>query len=79
MAKMAKSRSRTGLNIEALEAAETPADLPDIATAEGRATINLTVDRATKREFKTWCAQHDMKQIEAFRAGFLLLKQKYGT
>ena len=74
-----RSRTRTGLNIEALEAAEPPADLPDIATAEDRATINLTVDRATKREFKMWCAAHDLKQIEAFRAGFELLKQKHGA
>lgn len=38
------------------------------------ANINLKVADAEKWAFKTWCAQHRMTQVEAFRRAFELLK-----
>lgn len=42
--------------------------------ATGRATINMTVTPALKREFKVWCARAGISQVDAFKLGFDLLK-----
>lgn len=54
--------------------------MPDIPQDEESgpptANINLKVSDDEKWAFKTWCAQHRMTQVEAFRRAFSLLKDE---
>ena len=39
-------------------------------------SINLKVPERERRAFKVWCAERGITQVDAFRKGFNLLKEK---
>jgi hypothetical protein len=41
------------------------------------ANINLKVPDHEKWDFKAWCAQHRMSQVDAFREAFRLLQERH--
>lgn len=38
--------------------------------------LNFKVTERERRAFKVWCASRGLTQVEAFKQGFKLLKQK---
>lgn len=38
-------------------------------------SLNFKIPERQRREFKVWCAERGVTQVEAFRKGFQLLKQ----
>ena len=39
-------------------------------------SINLKVPERERRAFKVWCAERGITQVDAFRKGFQMLKDK---
>ncbi len=38
-------------------------------------SLNFKIPERQRREFKVWCAERGITQVEAFRKGFQLLKR----
>lgn len=45
---------------------------------DARATINLTVTVRDKWDYKRWCVEHRLSQVDAFREAFRLLRAAHG-
>lgn len=39
-------------------------------------SLNFKISERERREFKVWCASKGITQVEAFKRGFKLLKEK---
>ena len=42
-------------------------------------SLNFKVSERERRAFKVWCASRGLTQVEAFKQGFKLLKEKEET
>lgn len=38
-------------------------------------SLNFKISERERREFKVWCAERGITQVDAFRMGFSLLKE----
>ncbi len=41
-------------------------------------SLNFKISERQRREFKVWCAERGITQVEAFKRGFQLLKLNEG-
>jgi len=46
----------------------------DTSLSEKTVTITFRVNETFRSEYKTWCAQHKVTAVSAFKQGFDLLK-----
>jgi hypothetical protein len=58
---------------------ESPAESQPVGASGRRAQLNLTITEDEAWAFREWCVRHRLKQQDAFRRAFELLKREEGS